>query len=162
MEDLFLKRHISPMLCFDSQPFDSEDFIFELKLDGIRCVSYLSQNEVNLKNKKDKDILETFPELKNINKCVQKNCILDGELVCLGADNKPDFFALQSRCLKTNKFKIELAQKLSPVQYCVFDILYYDNKNLVDLPLLERKKKFRKICYRAKWNNYFQIYHHPW
>lgn len=144
MEDLFATRHISPMLCFISEPFDSEDFVFELKLDGIRCIAYLSPNETSLKNRKDKDILQTFPELKNINKCVQKKCILDGELVCLGEDNKPDFFALQSRCLKSDKFKIELAQKLSPVQYCVFDILYYDDKNLINLPLLKRKDYLKK------------------
>jgi len=38
-----------------------------------------------------------------------------------------------------------LAQKFSPVQYCVFDILYYENQNLVDLPLLERKKYLEKF-----------------
>ena len=40
--DIFESKNISPMLLEHiSKPFNSEDYIFELKLDGIRCLAYL-------------------------------------------------------------------------------------------------------------------------
>ena len=39
-----------------------------------------------------------------------------------------------------NAFRISLAAKSNPVQFVVYDILYYNGKDLTDLPLMERKK----------------------
>ena len=55
-------------------------------------------------------------------------------------DGKPDFYALQKRSLMGNAFRISLAAKSNPVQFVVYDILYYNGKDLTDLPLMERKK----------------------
>ncbi len=42
MMDLFEQKNIHPMLIgADGEPFDSPDYIYELKLDGERCVAYL-------------------------------------------------------------------------------------------------------------------------
>ena len=75
-----------------------------------------------------------------MNKCVKKRVILDGELVVLNKDGKPDFYALQRRSLMTDGFKISLAAKSNPVQFVAYDILYYNGKDLTDKPLMERKK----------------------
>ncbi len=40
------------------KPFDDEDYIFELKLDGIRCIAYVEPNSVTLQNKRFKDVTE--------------------------------------------------------------------------------------------------------
>ena len=47
MKDLFDKKCISPMLLNQSEPFDDKDYIYELKLDGIRCIAYLDRNKVS-------------------------------------------------------------------------------------------------------------------
>ena len=41
MSDLFEDKNISPMLLYETQPFDDENYIYELKLDGIRCLAYI-------------------------------------------------------------------------------------------------------------------------
>ncbi len=138
MSDLFRDKNISPMLLHEvKEPFDDKDYIYELKLDGIRCIAYLGKDVV-LQNKRFKDVTEIYPELSDMNKCVKKNTVLDGELVVL-TNGKPDFYALQKRSLMSDKFRIQLAAKKNPAQFAAYDILYYDGKDLTDKPLMERK-----------------------
>ena len=69
-------------------------------------------------------------------------------------DGKPDFYALQKRSLMGNAFRISLAAKSNPVQFVVYDILYYNGKDLTDLPLMERKKYlFEKVTEGYKRRN---------
>lgn len=139
MSDLFIDKNISPMLMYETEPFDNENYIFELKLDGIRCLAYLGDNATELRNKRNKNVTEIYPELKEIYRCAKKKCILDGELVVFN-DGVPDFYALQARSLKTDEFKIKLASKKNPVQFVAYDILYCDGEQITDKSLVERKK----------------------
>ena len=125
------------------EPFDDEDYIYELKLDGIRCVAYIEPKSVSLQNKRFKELTPIYPELSDICRCVKKRVILDGELVVL-TNGKPDFYALQRRSLMTDSFRISLAAKKNPVQFAAYDILYCDGKDLTDLPLLRRKEILEK------------------
>lgn len=144
MSDLFETKNISPMLLNEvKEPFDDDDYIYELKLDGIRCVAYIEPKSVTLQNKRFKDLTDIYPELSDISKCVKKRVILDGELVVL-TDGKPDFYALQKRSLMGDKFRISLAAKKNPVQFVAYDIIYFDGKDLTDLPLLKRKEILEK------------------
>ena len=122
MEDLFIDKNIDPMLLYETDPFDDEDYIYELKLDGIRCVAYIEPKSVLLQNKHHKDVTDIYPELSEMKKCVKKRVILDGELVVL-TDGKPDFYALQKRSLMSDEFKIKLAEKHNPIQFVAYDIL---------------------------------------
>ena len=137
--DLFEQKNILPMLLYQVEPFDDKDYIFELKLDGIRCIAYIDTKSVVLQNKRFKDVTDIYPELKEMNKCVKHKVILDGELVVL-TDGKPDFYALQTRSLMTDKFRIELAAKRNPVQFVAYDIIYNNGNDLTNLPLMKRKE----------------------
>ena len=121
------------------EPFDNDDYIYELKLDGIRCIAYIEPKSVILQNKRYKDVTDIYPELSNVCNCVNKQVILDGELVVL-TSGKPNFYSLQKRSLMEDKFKISLAAKKNPVQFVAYDILYYDSKDITDKPLVERKE----------------------
>ena len=139
--DLFEKRDIKPMLISEEKEvFNDNNYIYELKLDGIRCIAYIDKDSVDLRNKRNDKVLFRYPEMSEINKQLKcKNVILDGELFIL-KDNKTDFFEMQRRSLMSNDFKIELASKKLPVSFTAFDILYKDNQQLTDLMLIERKK----------------------
>lgn len=144
MMDLFEKKDIKPMLIgAEGEPFDSADYIYELKLDGERCIAYLSESGTELRNKRNLRMLPKVPELSDIHKQVKKTCILDGELIVI-KEGVPDFFEIQRRSLMSNKFKIELAAKKYPASFAAFDILYYDGEPVVDKPLMERKKLLAK------------------
>lgn len=139
--DIFDKRDIKVMLISEEkEAFDDENYIYELKLDGIRCLAYIDKNSVDLRNKRNDKVLFRYPELSEINK--QLNCdkvILDGELFIL-KDKKTNFYEMQKRSLMSDKFKIELKCKKLPISFTAFDILYKDDKQLTDLTLMERKE----------------------
>ena len=140
MMDFFAEKNIAPMLIAQMQePFDDPDWIYELKLDGCRCVAYLEKGKVTLRNKRNMELLPRFPELKGIHEQVQERCILDGELVVL-VKGRPDFYELQRRMLMTDRFKIKLGAERLPASFIAYDCLQLEKNVLLDVPLLERKK----------------------
>lgn len=142
--NILTAKGIEPMLIAENRaPFDSPDYLYELKLDGSRCLAYLTKNSVDLRNRRNKSLTAQFPELGDIYKQVQEQCILDGELI-VSKNGKPDFYALQRRCLLSDSIKIKLAVQNSPASLVVFDILYLKEKELMPLPLMERKKLLAK------------------
>lgn len=99
MMDLFDQKGIQPMLISEQvEPYDDDGSIFELKLDGCRCIAYLDGNGVDLRNKRDRRLLCQFPELEHIHQNCHGKCILDGELI-VPVKGKPDFYQLQKRTL---------------------------------------------------------------
>lgn len=130
--------NLSPMLFFEEEVFDSKDYIYELKFDGARCLAYLFKDQTILINKRKKNVSPTYPELSDIHENCKVQCILDGEIIVMH-NGKPNFYLLQKRALLTDKFKIKLLMDKNPVTFVAFDILYYDDKLTLDLPLIERK-----------------------
>lgn len=138
--DIFDKKGIKPMLIAEMvEPFDSDDHIYELKLDGMRCVSYFDDNSVDLRNKRDIRLLPRFPELEDIHTNIKHKCILDGELATI-VDGIPVFSIVQRRSILNDPFKIQLASEKTPAIFVAFDIIYFDGMLVKDRPLLERKK----------------------
>lgn len=137
--DIFDTKNIRPMLISEMmEPFDSPEHIYEIKWDGIRCVSYLD-NKTEIQNKRNKIMTTLFPELLNLHKQVKEKCILDHELVVI-KDGVPDFYEVQKRALMSNPFKIKLSADKYPASIIAYDILYYKDKDITMLPLVERKK----------------------
>lgn len=139
--DIYEEKNIKPMLISEmTEPFNDPDWIYELKLDGIRCIAYLDNKmkETELRNKRNLKLLPKVPELKDIYRNVKGRCILDGELVIL-KNGMPDFFELQKRALTSNPFKIQISSDKYPACLVAFDILYFKDRELTDLPLMERK-----------------------
>lgn len=144
MTDIWETKNIRPMLIgTEGQPFDSDEYIYELKLDGERCIAYLDRDKTILKNKRNILMLPKVPELAEIHKNVNVRCILDGELAVI-KDGRPDFFEIQKRSMMSNPVKIDMAAKKYPAYFTAFDILYYENRQVTDLPLTERKELLQK------------------
>ncbi|TLZ72755.1 MAG: hypothetical protein E6K10_01715 [Methanobacteriota archaeon] len=137
MADLFDVK-IHPMLAvLQEEPFDSEDHIFELKWDGTRALGFVSPDgTVRFQNRRLYDITYRYPEIHP--DVGGHKAILDGEIVVM-REGRPSFMGLQDREHASSKFTIHLRSKESPATYVVFDILYLDGKELVTLPLMERK-----------------------
>lgn len=139
MTDLFRFRSASPMLIAQqAEAFDDPEWIYELKMDGFRCLCYLEKDTVDFRNKRNMQMLSRFPELAEIHKNVKDTCILDGEIVVLH-DGVPDFFRLQKRTLLTEPFKIRLEAERFPASYVVFDLLFKGEQELMWNPLTDRK-----------------------
>lgn len=138
-----IEEKISPMLASSSDPFDSPEWIYEIKWDGSRTIAFLS-NKTRLQDRRLVDITHQFPDLALLYKQIKaKEAILDGELVVL-KNGKPSYKSIMSRKHQQNLVKINLLSKIMPVIFITWDILYLNGKSLVELPLIERKDILRK------------------
>lgn len=138
--DIYEEKGIKPMLISEQKKaFDSLDWIYEVKLDGIRCIAYLDfADGTDLRNKRDKKLLPHVPELSDIHKQAKRKCILDGELFILN-NGMTDFYEIQRRALMTDPFKIKLSAGKFPATFTAYDIIYDTDHLVMDLPLMERK-----------------------
>ena len=70
--DLFEEKRVSPMLISQMQePFNDDSWIYELKLDGCRCIGYFDRSGTCLRNKRNMELLPKFPELKELHRSIQ-------------------------------------------------------------------------------------------
>jgi bifunctional non-homologous end joining protein LigD len=144
MMNIFIEKDIKPMLISEMQdPFDSPDYIYEIKWDGIRCISYLDK-VTDMRNKRNKFMIPIFPELGELHKQVKHKCIIDHELVVM-KNGLPDFYEVQKRALMSNTIKIKLSANRYPASIIAYDILYYKDKDITMMPLLERKKYLEEV-----------------
>lgn len=141
--NLWNDRSWHPMLLKEvSKPFNDDNYLYEIKFDGTRAIIFASNNNVTIINRHGKDVTYLYPELQKIKEIVKRNTIFDGEIV-LFENNIPSFNDLQERAHLKDKVKIKNQAISNPVVFICFDILY-DNKNLIDIPLIKRKEMLDK------------------
>ncbi len=117
-------------------PFDDPDFLYEVKFDGFRALAYVENGICELISRKS----HTYTRFKNLCQSIATdlkadNAILDGEIVCLDDQGRSRFYDL-------------MFHRGEPYFYA-FDLLWMDGADLRDLPLVERKRKLRKLIPRT-------------
>lgn len=137
---------IKPMLAFSSKPFSSPNYIFEYKYDGTRCIAYVKGEEIKFLNRRGFFFEQKYPELTSNIKIKGTKAILDGEIVILKGEIA-DFNQLQEREQTNSDLRIKILADINPATFIVFDILHLDGKDLIDLPLMERKKILKDVLF---------------
>ncbi len=117
--------------------FSKEDWIYERKLDGERCLVFKKGKEIRLMSRNQKKINDQYPEIADAIKKQNHDFVIDGEIVAFDG-NITSFSKLQPRMHRSEP-------DLSiPVYYYVFDIIYLEGYDLSDLPLKQRKSLLKK------------------
>ncbi|HZB15457.1 MAG TPA: DNA ligase D [Chryseolinea sp.] len=125
-----IPQGVKPMLAtLLAEPFDDSRYLYEIKWDGYRLISYKNGKEAKLESRGGLDYTKKYPPIAKAVADLKHDVVLDGEAVVLNPEGRPDFDALQ-------KFN----GQQSGVYYYVFDILWLDGKDLMGMPLVERKK----------------------
>jgi bifunctional non-homologous end joining protein LigD len=134
-----------PMLAtLVDKAFDGEDWIFELKWDGVRAFA-LCNTETTLFSRNDRNITATYPELARLHeRVVGIDAMIDGEIVAM-SNGRPSFESLQSRINLQDKTAVTKAMKEFPVTYIAFDLLYMDGRSLVTMPVEDRKQLLQEL-----------------
>jgi bifunctional non-homologous end joining protein LigD len=131
-----------------SDPFDSDEWIYEVKWDGVRALAVCA-DETLLLSRNRRDITGTYPEFERLHeRTVALDSVLDGEIVAM-ADGRPSFERLQARMNLQNPRDIQRMMKQVPVVYIAFDLLYLDGMSLMDRPVEERKRLLSEIIIPA-------------
>ena len=131
---------VHPMLAVPiEEPFDSDEWLFEIKWDGIRSLAIVEDGVTRLVSRSGRSISAEYPEFQRLNKNVRaRQAVLDGEIVVLDAKGRSSFQRLQARFgVENPSAKL---QSESPVTYYFFDVLYCDGYDLRRAPLIERKQ----------------------
>jgi bifunctional non-homologous end joining protein LigD len=129
---------ISPMLAtLVEEPFDSEDWLFEVKWDGFRSLAFIENGQVELKSRNNLSFNQKFPSIVRSLEKSKESVILDGEIVVVDAKGRSDFQLMQN--YQTGE---------GMLLYYVFDLLYKDGRDMRELPLIERKETLKKYLSR--------------
>jgi bifunctional non-homologous end joining protein LigD len=138
---------IHPMLAESiEEPFDNDDWLFEIKWDGYRAVAFVQDDKVRLVSRNQNELTGRYPELKDMPEFIKgKTAILDGEVVALDADGRASFSLMQQRTGFRPGGRKAVARSEVPVLYYAFDLLYLDGYDWRRVPLEKRKKKLQSI-----------------
>jgi bifunctional non-homologous end joining protein LigD len=112
-------------------PFDHQDWFFELKHDGFRAVAYVEDGSCRLISRKQIQYKSFTTLCAAMAALPVKDAILDGELVCLDASGRSQFAPLMRR--------------RQDVSFYAFDLLFLNGEDLRQLPLVERKRRLRRL-----------------
>jgi hypothetical protein len=97
-------------------------------------------SSVCLRSRPGRDCTEELPELAPIQTALgHHRVLLDGELVCLGADGSPDFASLRRR-LRAPADKARRHAERSPVTHLAFDVLHLDGRSTRELPYQRQRE----------------------
>ena len=142
-----LPRVLEPMLPARApEPFDSPGHIFELLWDGVRALAFIENDAVRLQDAFGRDITHRFPELAAISgRLRESGVVIDGEIVCLDEDGKPDFHRLHPRLGLDEPARIAGMSHLAPATFQAFDILYREGQPLAGWALRRRKEMLKTI-----------------
>jgi bifunctional non-homologous end joining protein LigD len=134
-------KWISPMLArLVQKPFNDKDWLFEIKWDGYRVLAYLNKSKVNIYSRNQNSFNSLYPNLVAELKKLSTDAIFDGEIVALDSSGHAVFDVLQNYQNQTDVL----------LCYYIFDLLYYQGRDLRELPLIERKEILKKLLSSVK------------
>jgi bifunctional non-homologous end joining protein LigD len=138
---------VHPMLATSiERPFDDPEWLFEIKWDGYRAVSFLQDGKVRLVSRNQNELTGEFPELNELSKLIKaKNAVLDGEVVALDEQGRASFSLMQQRTgIRKGGRRVGARRELQIVYY-IFDLLYVDGFDLRRVELEQRKQVLAQI-----------------
>jgi DNA ligase D-like protein (predicted ligase) len=123
------------------KPPASDDYLYELKWDGIRALISVDEGVVTIRGRNGIDITKQFPELLIPEEAFRAtSALFDGEIVCLDAQGRPVFGDVIRRMQQTTEGGIARARSRSPATCYLFDCLYLDGRAIVHEPLTRRRE----------------------
>ncbi|MEJ7822417.1 MAG: DNA ligase D [Chitinophagaceae bacterium] len=129
-------EEIKPMLAtLVEKPVEEEGWLYEIKWDGYRALAHINKGAVNIKSRNNKSFNEKFYPVYDALKKWKINAIVDGEIVVVNEKGIPDFGDLQA-------WRSEADGQLN---FYLFDVLWLDGIDVMNLPLVERREILRSI-----------------
>jgi DNA ligase D-like protein (predicted ligase) len=132
-------RRLEPMKArLTDERFSDPDWIFERKLDGVRCLAFRTPGTVHLRSRTDHLLDRSYPEL--VESLAKQDCedfVADGEIVAF-AGRLTSFSRLQGRMQIDDP---EKARRSGIAVYLyLFDVLHLDGHDTTALPVRARKR----------------------
>ncbi|MBB6238070.1 bifunctional non-homologous end joining protein LigD [Pedobacter sp. AK013] len=131
-----IPKDIKPMLAtLVEEPFDDPNWQYEVKWDGYRALAFINKGKVDLLSRNNKSFNEKFYPIYDLLLDWKINAVFDGEILVLNNKGISNFGSLQN-------WRSEADGELV---FYVFDILWYEGKNLMELPLYQRQAILNEV-----------------
>ncbi|MES1239439.1 MAG: non-homologous end-joining DNA ligase, partial [Chloroflexota bacterium] len=119
-----------------SSGFRDDDWLFEIKWDGYRVEAVVSNGTAKIYTRNGNDAETYFPKLLTKATWIDaREAIVDGEVVAIGEDGRPDFSLLQEAT----------GGGSTRFVYQAFDLLHLDGRSLLKVPLESRKQLLKSV-----------------
>lgn len=142
-ERVLMPDDLRPMLARrGSLPADEEAFGYEIAWGGLRALVWCEPGHIRQAEARDvEEVVERFPELRRLARVLgSTEAVLDGELVVLNQEGRPDVAALRERKRASSE---SVARRLSgkqPATLMLFDLLFLDGHLTIERPYEERRQ----------------------
>jgi ATP-dependent DNA ligase len=136
-----LQPPLKPQLALSRKELPTgPDYVYEVKLDGFRCLAFVDGEEVFLQSRGGKTLSRYFPELA----LPAGRYLLDGEIVVRDGQGREDFDALGQR-IHPAASRVKLLSEETPATYVAFDLLALEDDSLLELPFTERRAALEQL-----------------
>jgi bifunctional non-homologous end joining protein LigD len=138
---------ITPMLATSvDKPFDSPEWLFEIKWDGYRAISFIADGKVRLVSRNQNDLTSQFAELRKLPESVKAaTAVLDGEVVALDEQGRASFSLMQQRTGFSGPGRRGAGRPDLRIVYYLFDLIYLDGYDLRRVCLEGRKQILAQV-----------------
>src|SRR5689334_5716665 len=138
---------IEPMkAAIAERPPNGEEWLFEIKWDGVRALAFVDHEEVHLQSRSGLRCERQYPELAVLpHHVAASRAILDGEIAVLDAKGVSRFHLIQPRIANSDPNSVAHLARSSPATLFLFDLLYLDGYDLRNVDLTERKRALEAI-----------------
>ena len=113
---------------------DGFGWLYEIKFDGYRAIAVKSAGKLNLFSRRRNSFNSQYSLVLEALADLPDNTVIDGEVVAWNESGRPDFNLLQ-----------HYRAEASRIHYFVFDLLVYNNRDLGQLPLIERRQIMKSV-----------------
>ncbi|HLF69821.1 MAG TPA: non-homologous end-joining DNA ligase [Actinomycetota bacterium] len=120
------------------QAFDSDDFLYEVKWDGMRILAFCERGKTRLYSRSRREVTHQFPEFAGRHESLRADAVLDCEIVAMDETGKPSFERLQSRIGLSKPGDVARGVADVSLDLICFDLLHMDGGWLGDRPLTDR------------------------
>jgi bifunctional non-homologous end joining protein LigD len=130
-----MPENVVPMLAtLVNEPFDNDNWLFEIKWDGYRAIAYCNDENVELISRNLTPFTEKYSPVTEALQRQGLNAVFDGEIVAVNEKGLAEFQLLQN-----------WQNTPARLQFFIFDILWLDGYDLTSLPLIERKRILKEV-----------------
>lgn len=143
--------NLKPVIPFEPIKTDQipsgNEWIAQVKWDGVRILTYYDGQDVQLYNRRLNNRTLQYPELLEINQyCSASSVIVDGEMIAL-KNGKPSFHQIMRRDSLRKKISINEVRTRVPSIYMIFDVLYCNGDWVVNKPLEHRQNLLKDLIH---------------
>ncbi|MGI8426140.1 MAG: non-homologous end-joining DNA ligase [Actinomycetota bacterium] len=130
----------TPMLAsMETEPFDSDEYWFEVKWDGVRALVFCESGSTRLVSRSGRDMTHQYPEFSDLHRKIRlDNAVFDGEIIALDENAKPSFELLQRRINLSRSTDISRGVTSVQLDLVLFDLVFADGRWTGAEPLARR------------------------